>query len=241
MKQLLTNFTPTGSWSPCWTLLHVCKWFLKYSYSITIDEPLQAAAILWNGIHFLSLKWAQISSVLMWHHLASQRLWLNQFQFYFIIYFYYRKQQIKVSNSSFRVLFWELYTFYCVNIFQKFSDLIHITKKVTVGMCIAEMECESQITNCLHPNTSSSSWISNQPAMFQFQFVRRSWVMSFTLPCVSGKTHWFWSWCSQTIIICHPTLKSSHPKWQPSKWMPNEDESSFLRMASCVEGITPMC
>lgn len=56
----------------------------------------------------------------------------------------------------------------------------------------------------------------------------------------TGETHCFWSRHSDTIIICHPTLKSSHPKWHPSKWMPNEDKSSFLSTASCLEGITPM-
>lgn len=43
----------------------------------------------------------------------------------------------------------------------------------------------------------------------------------------AGKTYCFWSWYSETIIICHPTLKSSHPKWHPSKWMSNEDKSAF--------------
>lgn len=142
--------------------------------------------------------------------------WLNQFLilYFKVILYGYKKE--KVFNSSFRVLFWELYTFYCLNFFQIFSHLIHITIKVTVGMCIGEMECEQIAFTQIYQ--------TNQ----QFQCVRRSWVTSFTLPCVSGKTHWFWTWCSQTITICHPTLKTSRPKWQHSKWMPNEDKRSFF-------------
>lgn len=87
--------------------------------------------------------------------------------------------------------------------------------------------------------------ISNQPALLHFPCVKRAYVMSST-PCTSLQwckktttTHCFffggglffclfvfWSRCGDTIIICHPTLKSSHPKWHTSEWMPNEDKSS---------------
>lgn len=50
----------------------------------------------------------------------------------------------------------------------------------------------------------------------------------------TAETHCFWSRCSETIIICHPTLKSSHPKWHSSERMPNEDKSSFFRERPAV-------
>lgn len=55
----------------------------------------------------------------------------------------------------------------------------------------------------------------------------------------TGETHCFWSWYGETIIICHPTLKSSHPKWHPSKWISNEDKSTFWEQPPVWKELRP--
>lgn len=89
------------------------------------------------------------------------------------------------------------------------------------------------------PNHMNYTNISYQPAMLHFPCVKRAYVIHPPVCPQTGEVHCFGSQCGETIIICHPTLKSSYPKWQPSEWMPNEDKSSFWEQPPVWKELRP--